>query len=333
MTHGAMIFGCSGPDLTPDEAAFFRDADPWGFILFARNVDTPDRLRALTSDLRDAVGRDAPVLIDQEGGRVQRMVAPHWRQWLPPLDQVAQAGPRAAESLTLRARVIASELRAVGIDVNCAPGLDLATDDTHPFLRNRCAGTEAAQVAANGRAIADGFLQGGVLPVIKHMPGHGRATADSHKDMPRVDIPHEELSRTDFAAFAALADLPLGMTGHILFPQIDPDLPSTLSPRMIGLIRDEIGFDGFLMTDDICMGALGDTLASRSEQALKAGCDAVLHCNGEMAEMVEVAGAIGQLTPDAVRRAEAALALRHAPEEIDPDQLVARMTALLDPAA
>ncbi|MEV8465411.1 glycoside hydrolase family 3 protein [Fluviibacterium sp. DFM31] len=333
MAQGATIFGCSGFALTPSEAAFFREADPWGFILFARNIDTPDQVRALTADLRSAVGRDAPVLIDQEGGRVQRMGPPHWRQWLPPLDQVDRAGPHAAASLTLRARVIAQELRAVGIDVNCAPTADVANDQTHPFLRNRCLGTDAAQVAINARAMADGFLQGGVLPVLKHLPGHGRATLDSHKALPRVDTPQATLATTDFAAFKPLADLPLAMTAHLLFPDIDPDRPATLSPRLIQLIRDEIGFDGLLMTDDICMGALGGALADRCTAALSAGCDAILHCNGEMAEMQTVAEASGTLSAKGQTRAEAALALRRPPEDADAEALTAQMTALLDPAA
>ncbi|MCA8884113.1 MAG: glycoside hydrolase family 3 protein [Rhodobacteraceae bacterium] len=333
MPHGATIFGCSGPVLTAQEAAFFRDADPWGFILFARNIDTPDQVRALTDALRAAVGWNAPVLIDQEGGRVQRMGPPHWRQWMPPLDQVACAGAAAMESLSLRARVIAAELRAVGVDVNCAPLADIAGAATHPFLRNRCVGTDAAEVARNARAMAEGFLAGGVLPVIKHLPGHGRATLDSHKALPQVETPHADLSRSDFAAFAPLADLPLAMTGHILFTDLDPDRPATLSPRLIGVIRDEIGFDGLLMTDDICMGALGGALAARCADAMAAGCDVVLHCNGEMDEMRDVAAASGTLTAAGERRAAAALAARRAPEAADPDALMARLAELLEPAA
>lgn len=333
MSDGATIFGCAGPVLDREEAAFFRDARPWGFILFARNIETPDQVRRLTASLREAVGWEAPILIDQEGGRVQRMGPPHWRQWLPPLDQVARAGGRAEEGLMLRAQVMATELRAVGIDVNCAPLADIAADDTHPFLRNRCLGTDPGQVARNARAMAEGFLSGGILPVIKHLPGHGRATLDSHKALPRVDATHADLSRTDFAAFDPLADLPLAMTGHILFSALDPDLPATLSPRVNAVIRNEIGFDGLLMTDDICMGALGGALGPRCAAALDAGCDVILHCNGELPEMVVVADVAGTLSPRATERAQRALDARRAPDAADPDALMAQLVELLERAA
>ncbi|WP_108500413.1 glycoside hydrolase family 3 N-terminal domain-containing protein [Paracoccus indicus] len=324
MTHNATILGgIAGTSLTPDEAGFFRDADPWGFILFGRNVDNPDQLRRLTGDLRDAVGRDAVITVDQEGGRVQRLRGPHWMDWPAPLDQ-ARAGVRA---IWLRYHLIGQELRAVGIDSNCAPTLDVAQADTHPFLRNRCFGTDPARVAELGRAAADGMLAAGVLPVVKHMPGHGRAIADSHHDLPTVTAAEADLDSLDFAPFRDLADLPMGMTAHIRFTDLD-DAPATASRRMIGLIRDHIGFDGLLMTDDITMNALSGTQAERAAQSIAAGCDIVLHCNGSIADMEPVVQAAGAMTPDALRRAEAALARRHAPQDADIEALMAEWRAL-----
>lgn len=324
MTHNATILGgIAGTSLTPDEAAFFREADPWGFILFGRNVDNPDQLRRLTGDLRDAVGRDAVITVDQEGGRVQRLRGPHWMGWPAPLDQ-AGAGARA---MWLRYHLIGQELRAVGIDSNCAPTLDVAQADTHPFLRNRCFGTDPARVAELGRAAADGMLAAGVLPVVKHMPGHGRAIADSHHDLPTVTAAEGDLDALDFAPFRDLADLPMGMTAHIRFTDLD-DAPATASARMIGLIRDRIGFDGLLMTDDITMNALSGTQAERAAQSIAAGCDIVLHCNGSVADMEPVVQAAGAMTPDALRRADAALARRHAPQDADIAALMAEWRAL-----
>lgn len=315
--QGAAIFGCSGPVLTPDEAAFFRDADPFGFILFARNVESPDQLRRLTDDLRAATGHDAPILVDQEGGRVQRLRAPHWREWLPPLDQVAQSGVHAARAMAIRSRIIAHELRAVGIDANCAPCCDLASDVTHPFLRNRCYGSDPAAVAAIARAVAEAHLQGGVLPVMKHMPGHGRSTADTHHDLPTVSATPDDLDVTDFAPFRALADLPLAMTAHVVFAAFDADRPATQSPAMIDVIRHRIGFAGLLMTDDLNMQALSGTLAERTAAARAAGCDIALHCKGDLAEMEAVAAAAGRLDAAGQQRATAALAARKIPDPVD----------------
>lgn len=326
----AAILGCGGPVLSRDEAAFFRAADPFGFVLFARNVEDPAQLSRLTAELREAVGRDAPVLIDQEGGRVQRMRAPHWREWLPPLDQVRQSLPgAAARGLWLRYRLIAAELHAVGIDANCAPTADIAGPETHPFLRNRCFGETAEVVTEAARAAADGLLAGGVLPVVKHMPGHGRARVDSHHDLPAVDASAEDLFASDFAPFAALADLPMAMTAHIVFSAFDPGNPATTSPRMIRLIREEIGFRGFLMTDDISMQALAGDIASRAAASVAAGCDAVLHCNGNMAEMERAVAAAGALSPAARVRAETALARRHDPDAIDTAFLEAEFERLV----
>lgn len=327
--RSATILGCEGPVLGPEERAFFRAADPWGFILFARNVETPAQLRRLTSDLREAVGRQAPVFIDQEGGRVARMRGPHWREWLPPLDQAERAGKRAERSMWLRYRLIAQELTEVGIDGNCAPVGDIAAATTHPFLRNRCYGETPERVAAIARAVAEGLMAGGVLPVMKHMPGHGRAAADSHAEMPRAQATRAELLAWDFAPFRALADLPLGMTGHVVYPALDLSAPATLSRAALRAVRDDIGFGGLLLTDDISMGALSGTLADRARAALAAGCDVVLHCNGSLPEMEEVVAAAGRLTPIALARAEAALDRRATPAPIDIPVLEAELGALL----
>ncbi|MDR5651719.1 glycoside hydrolase family 3 N-terminal domain-containing protein [Ruixingdingia sedimenti] len=326
----AAILGCAGPVLGPGEAAFFREAAPWGFILFARNIEDPGQIRRLTAALRDAVGRDAPVFIDQEGGRVQRLRPPHWRDWPAPLDQVLAAGADAPRAMELRYRLIAADLRALGIDANCAPTCDIAGPATHPFLHNRCLGLDAAAVAAAARGAARGMLAGGVLPVIKHIPGHGRATADSHLSLPVVTTPLAELEATDFAPFRALADLPMAMTAHVVYTALDPDLPATLSPAGIAAIRGGMGFDGLLMTDDMSMQALSGDLGALTAQALAAGCDVALHCNGDRAEMAAVVAAAGPLHGVAADRAAAALARRHAPEEADLTALARDLAALAD---
>lgn len=326
---GAFILGCLGPRLSPEERAFFRAENPWGFILFARNVDGRDQLSRLTSELREAVGREAPIFIDQEGGRVARMRAPSWREWLPPLEQMDRTGAKGARAMWLRYRIIAHELRAVGIDGNCAPMADIATEATHPFLMNRCYGRDAGTVTWAARAVADGLLAGGVLPVLKHIPGHGRATLDSHKELPSVAASRSELATSDFAPFQALADLPLGMTAHIVFPAYDLTAPATQSRAVIRAIREEIGFKGLLMTDDLSMEALSGTLTQRAASSIAAGCDIVLHCNGKMHEMEEVVAAAGRLSPEAKARAAAALACRRGPEKIDIPALEAELEALL----
>lgn len=308
--RGATIFGCLGPELLPEERAFFRAVDPFGFILFARNVQDPDQLRRLTGDLRAAVGRDAPILVDQEGGRVQRLRAPHWQDWDPPFDTVARAGADAERVMKARAMVIGAELMAVGIDANCAPVGDVARAATHPFLRNRCYGSDAATVTRIARAVADGLLAAGVLPVMKHLPGHGLSHVDTHHDLPTVDVLPDDLAQVDFAPFRALADLPMAMTAHLVFSRLDPGRPATQSARMVQVIRQEIGFQGLLMTDDLNMQALSGSLADRTRASLAAGVDIALHCNGEMAEMVEVAEAAGEMGQACQARAAAALAAR-----------------------
>ena len=310
--RGATIFGCAGPVLLPEERAFFREADPFGFILFARNIETPEQVLRLTSSLRNAVGRDAPILVDQEGGRVQRLRAPYWREWAPPLDTVLADPATAAERMRRRMAVIGAELRAVGIDANCAPLADVARDGTHPFLRNRCYGTDPETVAQVARAVADGLMAAGVLPVLKHMPGHGLSHLDTHLELPVVDLGIDDLRAVDFAPFQALNDLPMAMTAHLVFQALDPDRPATQSPVMIRLIREEIGFGGLLMTDDLNMQALAGTLRERTTRSIAAGCDIALHCKGDLAEMQEVATAAGQMGPAAQDRARAALAARPA---------------------
>ncbi|MFM2351048.1 MAG: hypothetical protein RIR04_2014 [Pseudomonadota bacterium] len=326
--RGAAIFGCAGATLGRDEAAFFRDYDPFGFIVFARNIETPDQLSSLTTALRDCVGRDAPILIDQEGGRVQRLRAPHWREWTPPLDFVTAAGNNAERALYLRYQLIARELATVGIDANCAPVADLITDATHPFLKNRCYGADPESVSLMCRAVAQGLLDGGCLPVIKHMPGHGRSQVDTHHDLPRVDASRQELVDHDFAPFKALNDLPMAMTAHLVFTAYD-DLPATQSPVMIDVIRSQIGFSGLLMTDDLNMQALSGDIATRTAAAMAAGCDIALHCKGDLAEMQQVAKAAGNMHDATRRRAEAALAWRKPSAKVDISTLEAELAGLM----
>lgn len=329
---GATILGVEGLELGRDEAAFLRDADPFGLILFARNVDTPAQVRRLTADLRAALGREAPILIDQEGGRVQRLRAPHWREWLPPLDQMARSRPGAdARGIWIRYRMIAAELHALGIDADCAPSCDIAWPETHPFLKNRCFGFDAATVARAARAAAEGLLAGGVLPVVKHIPGHGRTLVDSHHHLPVAPAPVAELVETDFAPFRALNDLPMGMTAHIVVPACDAANPSTQSPEMIRVIRELIGFGGLLMTDDLGMQALSGTCGDRAGRAIAAGCDIALHCNGSRNELAETVAAAGRLSAAGAARAEAALARHRPPEPIDEKALMAELDGLLSP--
>ncbi|MEP1883587.1 MAG: beta-N-acetylhexosaminidase, partial [Marinomonas sp.] len=292
---GATIQDAEGLRLTAEEVALYRDVNPFGFILFARNIDAPDQVKALCNDFRDAVGRDAIITIDQEGGRVQRLRGPHWRQWTPPLDFVERAGPDANRAMYLRYRLIAHELYAVGIDSNCAPMVDVAGSDTHEFLRNRCYGGDAEEIADLGRSVANGLLAGGVLPIVKHMPGHGRSKQDSHFDLPHVREEVAELEANDFVPFKALNDLPMGMTAHLVYDAID-DAPATLSAEVLKVIRDDIGFGGLIMTDDVSMKALTGTLTEISRTSIAAGVDVILHCNGTLAARAEVANAAGEMT-------------------------------------
>ena len=329
---GAFAFGCSGPDLRADERDFFRASSPWGFILFARNCESPLQLRRLTGALRDAVGGDVPILIDQEGGRVQRMGPPHWDAYMPALDQMCRAGDHWREAMILRSRLIADELSAVGIDVNCTPLADLVEPQTHPVLLNRLYGETPERVVAAARAVVEGQLMQGVLPVLKHVPGYGRASLDGHLELSRLTQPLEELEVRDFAPFRALSDLRMAMTAHIVVEALDTDRPATISPAVIRHVREEMGIDAFLMTDDISMEALSGTVAERGAASLAAGCDLVLHCNGDLAEMETVA-ALGPLTQAAQARSDRALAERRAPEPLDRAEAKARLAALLDPPA
>lgn len=322
---GAVISGCEGLRVTAEERALFRETRPFGFILFARNIDTANQVSALCEDLRACVDHDAPILIDQEGGRVQRIRAPLATEWLPPLEQVAQAGEKAARSMYLRYRMIAHELRSLGIDSNCAPMVDVARPETHKFLQNRCYGSDSETVIAIGKAVAEGLMDGGVLPVIKHMPGHGRAFVDSHLDLPRVTAERHELE-ADFAPFRAMNDLPMGMTAHIVFDAVD-DAPATTSAKAMQMIREDIGFGGLIMTDDIGMEALSGTVAERSIASLAAGCDAVLHCNGTFADRQAVAEACGEMSDAAQARAEAVLAIKRVPQPVDIEAIAEELKA------
>jgi beta-N-acetylhexosaminidase len=321
MAPRAFITGLAGPELAATERAFLREAQPWGLILFKRNVSTPEQVSALTNSFRDAVGFEAPVLIDQEGGRVQRLGPPHWPVYPPGArygeiySQDASSGRAVAK---LAGHLIASDLIAVGIDVDCLPIADVPVIGGNPVIGDRAYGTTPGQVAAIAGAVAEGLLAGGVLPVLKHLPGHGRATADSHHKLPVVDTDRATLEQTDFAAFNPLAHLPLGMTAHVVFSALDPVAPATTSVTMIRqVIRGLIGFQGLLMSDDVSMNALSGTIAERSSASLAAGCDVVLHCNGKLDEMIAVAGVCPELKGDAARRADLALAARGAREEFD----------------
>lgn len=310
----AFISGCAATVLAPEEVAFFREAAPWGLILFKRNVATPGQVKALVEAFRSIVGRaDAPVLIDQEGGRVQRLGPPHWPAYPPAavFADLADAGEkaRAAEAARLGATLIGQDLAELGINVDCVPCADLRLPEAHGIIGDRAYGATPEAVAPLARAAAEGLMSAGVLPVLKHIPGHGRARADSHESLPVVETSRAELEATDFEAFRLLADLPLGMTAHVVYSAIDADHPATTSPKVIAeIIRGHIGFDGALMSDDLSMGALAGTLASRAEASFAAGCDLALHCNGRLDEMREVASRTPLLAGDAARRCEAALA-------------------------
>jgi len=317
----AFITGVAGHSLSDEEREFLRDAQPWGLIVFTRNIAKPDRLRRLIDDCRATLGRDAPVLIDQEGGRVQRLGPPHWPQYPPGAVYGAlydRNRDRGLVAARLGGRLIASDLAALGIDVDCLPLGDVPVPGADPIIGDRAYGDTPDKVAAIAAAIAAGLGEGGVLSVLKHMPGHGRATADSHKRLPVVTTDRATLEATDFAAFRALSALPMGMTAHVVFSALDPVTPATTSARIVGdVIRGSIGFQGLLMSDDVSMGALSGTIAERTRAAIAAGCDMILHCNGELAEMREVAAAAPVLAGAAARRAEAALNAKRPPAPID----------------
>lgn len=321
MAPRAFISGLSSLTLAPVERAFLREARPWGLILFKRNIQDRAQVSELVSEAQHELGRDAPVLVDQEGGRVQRLGPPHWPAYPPgaAYGKLYDRDPAAGlEAARLGARLIASDLAELGISVDCLPLADVPVGGADAVIGDRAYGETPAKVAAIAAAIAEGLAEGGVLPVLKHIPGHGRANADSHKSLPVVHAGRATLEASDFAAFRPLKKLPLGMTAHVVFKSIDPVHPATTSATMIGeVIRGFIGFDGLLMGDDVSMGALSGTIAERARASLKAGCDLVLHCNGRMDEMREVAAEAPELSGQGARRADAALAARKAPSPID----------------
>ena len=334
MAPRAFITGIAGLSLSDDERGFLRESRPWGFILFKRNVDNPAQVKALVEELRGTVDSpDAPVLIDQEGGRVQRLGPPHWPVYPPGAvfstlyDIDPEAGLTAAR---LSARLIADDLAALGITVDCLPLADVPIAGADAVIGDRAYGTSPDKVAAIARAVTDGLAQGGVLPVLKHIPGHGRATADSHHRLPTVDTAREELDRTDFAAFRPLADLPMAMTAHVVFSALDAAQPATTSATIIDqVIRESIGFQGLLMSDDVSMNALAGSIAERTRAIVAAGCDVVLHCNGKLDEMRQVVAETPELQGRALARAEAALAARHAPQPFDRAAARAELDALI----
>jgi beta-N-acetylhexosaminidase len=321
MASRAFITGLAGLELADSERAFLRETKPWGGIIFKRNISTPQQVFDLIRSFRDVLGWEAPVLVDQEGGRVQRLGPPHWPVYPPGAryselyDRDKSVGLAAAK---LAGHLIAADLIALGIDVDCLPIADVPVAGGDPVIGDRAYGTEPGKVAAIAGAVAQGLMAGGVLPVLKHLPGHGRATADSHHKLPRVDTDRATLEATDFAAFRPLNRLPLGMTAHVVFSAIDPDAPATTSVTMVReVIRGSIGFEGLLMSDDVSMNALSGTIAERSRAALAAGCDVVLHCNGKLDEMNAVASASPELSGEAARRAQAALAARSVRQDFD----------------
>lgn len=312
MSIKALIAGCAGPELNEDEVQLFKNERPWGFILFARNIESPEQVQALTAHMRECVGRsDAPILIDEEGGRVQRLRPPHWCSNPPGriLGEVFQRDPSSGQRAAyLLARLIAHDLHQIGVNVDCLPILDIPLAGAHDVIGDRAYGSNPQTVATLGAEIVKSLLRGGVLPIIKHIPGHGRAFCDSHHDLPRVDATLETLKQTDFEPFKALNKVAMAMTAHIIYDAIDPDHPATTSPLMINeIIRGYIGFDGLLMSDDVSMNALSGDYAQRTQSIFAAGCDIVLHCNGLMEEMVEVAAVTPELTGASLRRAEFAL--------------------------
>lgn len=333
MSPRAFISGIAGETLSASECSFLREANPWGAILFSRNVESPEQVNRLCGSVRETLGRNAPILVDQEGGRIQRLGPPHWPSYPPGVrygriyDKSAAQGRRAAY---LGACLMAADLIAVGIDVDCLPIADVPVPGANSVIGDRAYGDTPVKVAEIAESVAQGLLRWGVLPVLKHLPGHGRATADSHYDLPVVDAKRATLQATDFAAFLPLKDLPLGMTAHVIYTDIDPVAPATTSVTVVGdVIRGCIGFSGLLMSDDICMGALSGPLNARSRAAIAAGCDVVLHCNGKIDEMEQVAAAVAPLGPEAEKRADAALARRHRFPCHDTAELRAEWTMLM----
>jgi beta-N-acetylhexosaminidase len=329
----AVVLGCSGESLSAFEQDFFAAVDPLGFILFHRNCGSPGQVRALVHSLRECVGRvDAPVLIDQEGGRVARLRPPYWRLYPSAARLASLPDPPAERAVRLGSRLIADDLQRLGITVDCLPVLDVPAADADPVIGDRAYGSEPDRIVRLARAACEGLLEGAVLPVIKHIPGHGRARIDSHYACPVVETGRDELARTDFAPFRALAGMPWAMTAHIIYEGIDPAVPATLSPGVIGeVIRGELGFDGILISDDLSMRALGGGIGERTERALAAGCDLVLHCNGDPGEMEEIAATAGPISPLTMTRLARGEAIRRhsVANGFDREEAEARFDALL----
>jgi beta-N-acetylhexosaminidase len=329
-----VIYGLEGETLTAGERDFFRDADPAGYIVFKRNCADRDQLRALTDSLRAIHGRDdLPILIDQEGGRVARMKPPAWPEFprAERFDALYQVAPISAiEAARANALAIAVLLREVGINVDCLPLLDVRQPGAHNIIGDRSLGSEPMQVAALGRAVIEGLHEGGVVGVIKHMPGHGRPMVDSHEELPVVTASAEELEQ-DIEPFRTLRDAPMGMTAHVIYTAWDPDRPATLSPTVISdIVRGRIGFDGWLMSDDLGMNALQGDFGERARGVLEAGCDAVLHCSGEMAEMIAIASCVGEISPESqARRARAMATIDRDLPPLAYEDLAAKRDALL----
>ncbi|CAA7623500.1 putative sugar hydrolase/Beta-N-acetylhexosaminidase [Candidatus Terasakiella magnetica] len=330
----AIVFGCAGKTVTEEERRFFARVNPLGFILFARNIETPAQVRALVAELRASVGRpDAPVLIDQEGGRVQRLRPPHWRK-APTGEAFARLAATdlaaAKEALRLNFRLIGRELADLGIDVDCAPVLDVPVPGAHDVIGDRAYGLEPLQVADLAQEVMEGLYDEGVLPIIKHIPGHGRAMVDSHHDLPVVEASLAELEARDFPPFRALRHAPWAMTAHVVYTALDAMAPATTSAKVITeIIRGSLGFDGVLVSDDLSMKALGGSFEDRTRASLDAGCDLVLHCNGEMSEMAAIAQAARPLSEDALTRLARAKALKRKPQPFDTAAAVARVEALV----
>ena len=337
MQSKAFITGIAGPELNADEQAFIGAERPWGFILFKRNIETPQQVASLVDALKKCANRsEAPVLIDQEGGRVQRLAPPHWPAYPPGAlfgrlyDLDPALGLKAAR---LSARLIADDLGQLGITVDCLPLADVPVAGADAVIGDRAYGNEPGKVAAIARAVTEGLEQGGILPVLKHIPGHGRGTADSHLRLPTVDTPANELETTDFAAFQPLADLPMAMTAHVVFSALDPVHPATTSATIIErVIRGVIGFQGLLMSDDVSMNALSGSIAERTKAIFAAGCDMALHCNGKLEEMREVAAETPELSGTALACAERALASRRTPQPFDRAAARAELDAMMSRA-
>jgi len=325
MTIGAFIAGCEGTSLSASEVKFIERTNPWGLILFGRNVETPQQITSLTSHFRKITTRpDAPVLIDQEGGRVQRLGPPVWRKY-PSANRYSQLYDNdpllALKQIRLITRLMAQDLHDIGINVDCLPVLDVPQPGAHQIIGDRAYGVTPERVSVLARAAVTGLMQGGVLGVIKHIPGHGRAMSDSHLSLPQVDTSYDELLHSDFLPFAALSDMPMAMTAHVVYSAIDPDNPATMSKTVINdIIRQGIAYNGLVMTDDLSMKALSGDFADRAARAIAAGCDITLHCNGNMREVEAVAEGSGALSGESLVRAKAALDCCLEPQPFDQNE-------------